>query len=173
MGFFMVTQKSCCLWCNWFCMLLLKGLNNVQDLFLNVRVVSHPWLFWDSVNLHGKQDSSSLWQSLAIHSNRRKKLLWNSQIFYSLLQVKALPRLEKSALLENALSTLVQKKDIFLYIDHTDNTGLVQSRAWVDGKAKQDKAKVSFIMALAKGKNAPAFPVHLNAIVRLYCLALR
>lgn len=27
--------------------------------------------------------------------------------------------------------------------------------------------------ALAKGKNAPAFPVHLNAIVRLYCLALR
>jgi len=24
MGFFMVMQKSCCFWCNWFCMLLLK-----------------------------------------------------------------------------------------------------------------------------------------------------
>jgi hypothetical protein len=31
--------------------------------------------------------------------------------------------------------------------------------------AKYDKAKVSFVITLAKGKNAPAFPVHLNAIV--------
>jgi hypothetical protein len=43
----------------------------------------------------------------------------------------------------------------------------------VDGKAKYDKAKVSFVMTLAKGKNAPAFPEHLNAIVRLFYLALR
>jgi hypothetical protein len=37
----------------------------------------------------------------------------------------------------------------------------------VDGKAKQDRAKLSFIMALAKGKNAPAFPFHLNALMQL------
>jgi len=36
----------------------------------------------------------------------------------------------------------------------------------VDGKAKKDKAKVSFVMTLAKGESAPAFPVHLNALVR-------
>jgi len=39
-------------------MLLLKGLNNIQGLFLNVPGVSHPWLFWDFVKLHGGQDNS-------------------------------------------------------------------------------------------------------------------
>jgi len=54
-------------------MLLLKGLNNVQDLFLSVRIVSCQWLFWDSVNLYGNQDSSFLWQRLAIHSKQEEK----------------------------------------------------------------------------------------------------
>ncbi|MCD4763431.1 MAG: hypothetical protein K8R28_05330, partial [Desulfobacterales bacterium] len=46
----------------------------------------------------------------------------------SLLQVKALPRLEKSALLENALPTLVQKKDISLYTEYADTPGLSNNR---------------------------------------------
>jgi len=54
-------------------MLLLKGLNSVQDLFLSVRVVSRQWLFWDFVNLYGNQDSSFLWQGLAIHSKQEEK----------------------------------------------------------------------------------------------------
>jgi hypothetical protein len=41
-------------------MLLLKALNSVQDLFLNVPAANHPWLFWDFVKLHGNQDSSFL-----------------------------------------------------------------------------------------------------------------
>ena len=73
LGFFMVMQKSCCLWCNWFCMLLLKWLNSVQGLFLSGRIVSRQWLFWDSVNLYGNQDSSFLWQRLAIHSKQEEK----------------------------------------------------------------------------------------------------
>jgi hypothetical protein len=56
-------------------MLLLKALNCVQDLLLNVPAATLPWLFWDFVKLHANQDSSFLMAKAAIHSNRRKKLL--------------------------------------------------------------------------------------------------
>ena len=49
-------------------MLLLKVLNCVQDLFLDVPAASHPWLFWDFVKLHGNQDSFFLMAKAAIHS---------------------------------------------------------------------------------------------------------
>ena len=51
------------------------------------------------------------------------------QLFFcSLLQVKALPRLEKSALLEDALPTPSSKKDIFLYTEYADTQGLSNHR---------------------------------------------
>jgi hypothetical protein len=56
-------------------MLLLKALNSVQDLFLDVPAASPQWLFWDFVKLYQNQDSFFLMAKAAIHSNRRKKLL--------------------------------------------------------------------------------------------------
>jgi len=52
-------------------MSLLKGLNSVQDLLLNVPAANHPWLFWDFVKLYQNRDSFFLSAKAAIHSKRR------------------------------------------------------------------------------------------------------
>jgi hypothetical protein len=92
-------------------------LNTAQDLFLNVPVVSHPWLFWDFVKLHGNQDNSFL-PAKACNSFKT-----GGKNFYGIVVFPARP--EKSALLESALPTPVQK-NIFSYTVNTDHAGLVQ-----------------------------------------------